>query len=89
MVIMYMSFLLGTTTADRIHEFETRFMDLQTKALDEIDEKQITVTKFRRKLMIMPSSIKNENKDFVKSNYSLFQKAESIESISLCISIST
>ncbi len=58
-------------------------MELQTKALDEIDEKQITVTQFRRKLMIMPSSIKNENKDFIKTNYSLFQKAESIESIFL------
>ena len=81
MVIMYISFLLDTTTADCIHKFETRFMDLQTKALDEIDEKQITVTQFRRKLMIMPSSIKSENKDFILSKHSLFEKAESIESI--------
>ena len=56
-------------------------MDLQTKALDEIDDKQITVTQFRRKLMIMPSSIKNENKDFIKTNYSLFEETKSIESI--------
>ncbi len=81
MVIMYISFLLDTTTADCIHEFETRFMDLQTKALDEIDETRITVTQFRRKLMIMPSSIKSEHKNFIKSNYSLFEEAKSIESI--------
>ena len=56
-------------------------MNLQTKALDEIDEKRITVTQFRRKLMIMPSSIKSEHKNFILSNYSLFEEAKSIESI--------
>ena len=52
-------------------------------ALKEITEKRIPVTEFRQTLMIMPSSIKNENKDFIKSNYSLFKEAKSIESIFL------
>ncbi|XP_064392947.1 uncharacterized protein LOC135340528 isoform X2 [Halichondria panicea] len=73
----------GTATADHIKEFETRFMVLQKIALKEITEKRIPVTDFRQTLMIMPSSIKNENKDFIKSNYSLFEKAKSIESIFL------
>ena len=58
-------------------------MVLQKIALKEITEKRIPVTDFRQTLMIMPSSIKNENKDFIKSNYSLFEKAKSIESIFL------
>ncbi len=79
MVLLYI--LLGTTTADSIKEFETRFMDLRKIALKEITEKRIPVTDFRQTLMTMPSSIKNENKDFILSNYSLFEEAKSIESI--------
>ena len=52
-------------------------------ALKEITEKQISVTDFRQTLMILPSSMTNENKDFIISKYSLFEKAESIESIFL------
>lgn len=33
--------------------------------------------------MVLPSSIKNENEDFVKSNFSIFKQAESIEDIFL------
>ena len=76
-----MYILLGTTTADCILEFETRFIDLRMTALEEITEKGVTVSLFRQTLMTMPSSIKNENKDFIKSNYSLFEEAKSIESI--------
>ena len=75
--------LLGTTIADCIKEFETRFIDLRKMALNEITEKKIPVADFRQTLMIMPSSIKNENKDFIISKYFLFEKAESIESIFL------
>ncbi len=58
-------------------------MLLQKIAVEEITEKRITVTDFRQTLMILPSSIKNENKHFIKSNYSLFEEAKSIESIFL------
>ncbi len=78
-----MYILLGTTTADCIKQFETRFMVLQKIALNEIAEKGVTVTDFRQTLMILPSSIKNENEEFVTSKYSLFKKAESIEDIFL------
>ncbi|XP_064392955.1 uncharacterized protein LOC135340534 [Halichondria panicea] len=73
----------GTTTADHIDKFEMRFIDLRKMALKEITEKRIPVTEFRQTLMIMPSFIKNVNKDFIKSNYSLFEEAKSIESIFL------
>ena len=73
--------LLGTATADCIQQFETRFMVLQKIALKEITEKRIPVTEFRQALMIMPSSIKSEHKVFILSKHSLFEKAESIESI--------
>ncbi len=78
-----MYILLGTTTADCIKQFETRFMVLQKIALNEITEKGVTVSDFRQTLMIMPSSIKNENKDFILSKYSLFEVAKSIEIIFL------
>ncbi len=82
--ILYFTYiLLGTTTADCIKEFDKRFIDLRKKALKEITEKRIAVTDFRQTLMIMPSSIKNENKDFIVSKYSLFEVAKSIESIFL------
>ncbi len=76
-----MYILLGTKTADRIKGFETRFRDLQNIALKEITEKGVTVTDFHQTLMTLPSCMKNENKDFIISKYSLFKKAESIESI--------
>ncbi len=56
-------------------------MVLREIALEEITEKRIPVTDFRRKLMNLPSPITSENKDFILTNYSLFEKAESIESI--------
>ncbi len=73
--------LLGTTTADRIKEFDRRFRNLRKIALEEITEKRIPVTEFRQTLMTLPSPITNENKDFILSKHSLFEKAESIESI--------
>ncbi len=76
-----MYILLGTTTADRIKEFDKRFRDLQNIALKEITEKGVTVTDFCQTLMTLPSSITSENKDFIISKYSLFKKAVSIESI--------
>ncbi len=85
-MVTYMYILLGTTTADCIKQFEMRFMLLQKIALNEITEKGVTVRDFRQTLMILPSSIKNENKHFIKSNYSLFKKAESIEDIFLYLS---
>ncbi len=81
-----MYILLGTTTADCIKQFETRFMVLQKIALNEMAEKGVTVTDFRQTLMILPSSIKNENKHFIKSNYSLFEEANSIGKIFLHLS---
>ncbi len=82
LLILYFTYiLLGTTTADCIKGFETRFIDLRMTALEDITEIGVTVSVFRRTLMTMPSSIKNENEDFIKSNYSLFKKAESIEDI--------
>ncbi len=60
-----------------------RFIDLQTEALEEISDSKISVRKFRHKLMTLPSTIKNEHKDFVMSHHSLFVKAESIEDIFL------
>ncbi len=78
-----MYILLGTATADCIKGFETRFIDLRKIALNEIAEKGVTVTDFRRTLMTLPSYMTNENKDFIISKYFLFEKAESIETIFL------
>ncbi len=62
-------------------------MVLQKIALNEIAENGVTVRDFHQTLTIMPSSIKNENKHFIKSNYSLFKKAESIEDIFLDLNL--
>ncbi|XP_064395248.1 uncharacterized protein LOC135342446 isoform X2 [Halichondria panicea] len=75
------SLATGTTTADRIKEFDTRFRDLRKIALKEITEKRIPVTDFRQTLMNLPCPITSENEDFIISKYPLFEKAESIESI--------
>ena len=55
-------------------------MVLRKIALEEITEKGVSVTEFHQTLMIMPSYMRNEKKHFINS---LFQKAESIESIFL------
>ncbi len=93
MLIIDMLNLLDTTTAGCIKEFEARFINLRMTALEEITKKEraekeitekgVTVREFRRTLMTLPTPIKNENKDFIVTNYSLFEKAESIESIFL------
>ena len=92
-LIIDMLNLLDTTTADCIKQFEARFIDLRMIALEEITKKEraekeitekgVTVREFRRTLMTLPTPIKNENKGFIVTNYSLFEKAESVESIFL------
>ncbi len=75
---------VGTVSvADEIEEFDKRFIDLRTAAFEDLDNSNVSVKQLRCKLMTLPTSIQNENKHFVKSNYSLFQTAKSIEDIFL------
>ncbi len=73
-----------------IKNFEERFISLRQDILKELTEVdcKISVREFRQALIILPSSITNENKHFVLSNYQLFEKAESIESIFAHLSVS-
>ena len=64
-----------------MEKFQERFFDLQKAALNKIIESKISVSEFRRKLIILPCSIKEKNKKFVTEKFSLFEKAESIECI--------
>ena len=60
-----------------------RFINLRKRALKEVTENGVTVTEFRQTLMTLPSPITNENEDFIKSKYPLFEDAKSVESIFL------
>ena len=65
----------------KIKDFERRFHDLQVTAASEVDSKGITIQTFRRTLTALPLNIKNEHKKFFRENCSLFEEANSIDSI--------
>ncbi len=73
----------NVSIADEVQHFDTRFVKLQETALNELTENKVSVSHFVEKLMILPGPKKYQNEDFVKKNFSLFEKAESIRKIFL------
>ena len=65
----------------QVKHFEDRFYDLRLSALAEVTDKGVSVKEFRTALMTLPQAIQSEHEEFILAKYSLFEKAESVESI--------
>ena len=71
----------GTSSADQVKWFESRFHDLRRSALTQAKVKGVTVEDFGQTLMTLPNAISKEHKTFIVENYSVFMQAESVEYI--------
>ena len=72
---------VGTSSAERVNWFESRFYDLRTSALTEVMDKDIPVVHFRQTLMTLPNAISKQHEEFIIRKYSVFMQAESVEYI--------
>ena len=77
----------GTSSADQVKWFESRFHDLRRSALTQAKVQGITVEDFRQTLMTLPNAISKEHEQFLLSKYHLFEKAQTIERIFLHLNL--
>ena len=74
---------VGTSSADQVKCFESRFHDLRRSALTQAKLQGVTIEDFRQTLMTLPYAISKEHEQFLLSRYHLFEKAQTIEYIFL------
>lgn len=65
----------------QIQEFEQRFEKLEFASLEELEEKQLDLKRFRHSLILLPAKIKKEHTTFLKENLPTISKAENIDEI--------
>ena len=58
-------------------------MNLRDNAFQEVTDRCVTIAEFQQRITTLPSTLNNEQEQFLLQKHPLFEKAESIESIFL------